>query len=85
MAGADFLAALVTSCLRGAFPPVDLKASCLVRAFVCGRGCSDENLAQVHFLGRAKSSLHYKKSNFQDLGRKGVKMGKEENGNIPEK
>ena len=32
MAGADLRAALVASCLRGAFPPVDLRAVCLVRA-----------------------------------------------------
>ena len=32
VAGADFLAAFVASCLRGAFPPVDLRAVCLVRA-----------------------------------------------------
>ena len=32
MAGALFLAALVASCLRGALPPVDLRAVCLVRA-----------------------------------------------------
>ena len=30
--GADFLAALDASCLRGALPPVDLRAVCLVRA-----------------------------------------------------
>lgn len=30
--GADFLAALVASCLRGALPPVDLRAVCLVLA-----------------------------------------------------
>ena len=30
--GADLRAALVASCLRGAFPPVDLRAVCLVRA-----------------------------------------------------
>ncbi len=30
--GADFLAALVANCLRGAFPPVDLRAVCFVRA-----------------------------------------------------
>ena len=29
MAGVDFRAALVASCLRGAFPPVDLRAVCL--------------------------------------------------------
>jgi hypothetical protein len=30
--GADLCAALEASCLRGAFPPVDLRAVCLVRA-----------------------------------------------------
>ena len=34
--GADLRAALVASCLRGALPPVDLRAVCLVRAMV---GC----------------------------------------------
>ena len=34
VAGADFLAALVASCFLGAFPPVDLRAVCLVRAMV---------------------------------------------------
>nr|GFA14072.1 putative L-ascorbate peroxidase [Tanacetum cinerariifolium] len=29
VAGADFQAAFVASCLRGAFPPVDLRAVCL--------------------------------------------------------
>ena len=32
VAGALFRAALVASCLRGALPPVDLRAVCLVRA-----------------------------------------------------
>ena len=32
MAGADLRAALVASCLRGALPPVDFLAVCLVRA-----------------------------------------------------
>ena len=32
--GADLRAALVASCLRGALPPVDLRAVCLVRAIV---------------------------------------------------
>merc|ERR1719234_4253 len=32
VAGADLRAALVASCLRGAFPPVDFRAVCLVRA-----------------------------------------------------
>ena len=34
VAGADFLAAFVASCLRGAFPPVDLRAVCFVRAIL---------------------------------------------------
>lgn len=36
----DFLAAFVAICLRGALPPVDLRAVCLVRAIcgVCGGG-----------------------------------------------
>ena len=33
-AGADLRAALVASCLRGALPPVDLRAVCFVRAIV---------------------------------------------------
>merc|ERR1711905_97231 len=32
VAGADLRAALVANCLRGALPPVDLRAVCLVRA-----------------------------------------------------
>jgi hypothetical protein len=32
VAGALFLAALVASCFLGAFPPVDLRAVCLVLA-----------------------------------------------------
>ena len=34
VAGADLRAALVASCLRGALPPVDLRAVCLVQAIV---------------------------------------------------
>ena len=34
MAGALFRAALVAACLRGAFPPVDLRAVCFVRAML---------------------------------------------------
>ena len=30
--GADFRAALVANCFRGALPPVDLRAVCFVRA-----------------------------------------------------
>ena len=37
MDGADFLAALVANCLRGALPPVDLRAVCLVRAMIQAR------------------------------------------------
>ena len=37
VAGADFLAALVASCFLGAFPPVDLRAVCLVRAIATVR------------------------------------------------
>ena len=39
-------AALVASCLRGALPPVDLRAVCLVRAIVVGEvgvSKSDDN------------------------------------------
>lgn len=32
--GADLRAAFVASCLRGAFPPVDLRAVCFVRAII---------------------------------------------------
>ena len=34
MAGADLRAAFVASCLRGALPPVDLRAVCFVRAMI---------------------------------------------------
>lgn len=34
VAGALFRAALVANCLRGAFPPVDFLAVCLVRAMM---------------------------------------------------
>ena len=34
VAGADLRAALVASCLRGALPPVDLRAVCFVRAMI---------------------------------------------------
>jgi hypothetical protein len=38
--GADFRAAFVASCFLGAFPPVDLRAVCLVRAMItlCSNG-----------------------------------------------
>jgi hypothetical protein len=34
VAGADLRAALVASCLRGALPPVDLRAVCFVLAIL---------------------------------------------------
>merc|ERR1711981_1546956 len=37
MAGADFLAALVANCFLGAFPPVDFRAVCFVRAIFAFR------------------------------------------------
>ena len=37
MGGALFRAALVASCFRGALPPVDLRAVCLVRAILIQR------------------------------------------------
>merc|ERR1719383_1637205 len=37
--GADLRAALVASCLRGAFPPVDLRAVCFVRAIFSSQRC----------------------------------------------
>merc|ERR1712178_644419 len=43
--GADFLAALVASCFLGAFPPVDLRAVCLVRAIVSFDDCKVVTLA----------------------------------------
>jgi hypothetical protein len=38
VAGADLRAALVASCFRGALPPVDLRAVCLVRAMLPAGG-----------------------------------------------
>ncbi|PNT76630.1 hypothetical protein BRADI_1g50821v3 [Brachypodium distachyon] len=38
VAGADFRAAFVASCFRGALPPVDLRAVCFVRAMEEGKG-----------------------------------------------
>ena len=39
VAGADLRAALVASCLRGALPPVLLRAVCLVRAIFVVLSC----------------------------------------------
>eukprot|EP00808_Paulinella_micropora_P005955 g21966.t1 len=41
--GADLRAALVASCLRGALPPVDLRAVCLVRAILSSCTCGARN------------------------------------------
>ena len=46
VAGADFRAALVASCFLGAFPPVDLRAVCLVRA-IFGFLVSDAAIRRV--------------------------------------
>jgi hypothetical protein len=61
--GADLRAALVASCLRGAFPPVDLRAVCLVRAMVVAVGSERERAgAQSETTGEEQSkqneSLH---------------------------
>jgi hypothetical protein len=40
VAGADLRAALVANCFRGAFPPVDLRAVCFVRAIL--KTCDSE-------------------------------------------
>ena len=51
VAGADFLAAFVASCLRGALPPVDLRAVCLVRAIffsILGTGTLNYNFDSLY-------------------------------------
>ena len=45
--GADLRAALVASCLRGALPPVDLRAVCLVRA------CAEREVGHAGMGGQA--------------------------------
>jgi hypothetical protein len=52
--GADFLAAFVASCFLGAFPPVDLRAVCLVRAMVTLQGDDDD----VPFFARKYGDDH---------------------------
>jgi histone H3 len=44
VAGADLRAAFVASCLRGALPPVDFLAVCLVRAIERDLQVKEENL-----------------------------------------
>lgn len=46
-AGADLRAAFVANCLRGALPPVDLRAVCLVRAIVNEGRAKDEWLEDL--------------------------------------
>lgn len=64
VAGALFLAALVASCFLGAFPPVDLRAVCFVRAifqthgnnrriFAWGKNQTD-TFGRNNFLGRSR-------------------------------
>lgn len=49
--GADLRAALVASCLRGALPPVDLRAVCLVRA-IGEKGVCDGRSAKICAYGK---------------------------------
>jgi len=42
VAGALLRAAFVASCLRGALPPVDLRAVCFVRAMVTNQQAEDQ-------------------------------------------
>ena len=52
VAGADFRAALVASCFLGAFPPVDLRAVCLVRAIWEDESGRLKGLGSVCFSGK---------------------------------
>jgi hypothetical protein len=47
VAGALFLAALVASCFRGAFPPVDFLAVCFVRAMISSCNIQFKDCAAV--------------------------------------
>ena len=51
-AGADLRAALAASCFRGAFPPVDFRAVCLVRAIVLELGLCESWSAKREMRGR---------------------------------
>jgi len=55
VAGALFLAALVASCFLGAFPPVDLRAVCLVRAISMMNNI--KKTAKTLFLYRAAAGV----------------------------
>ena len=53
---AVFLAALVASCLRGALPPVDFRAVCLVRAIVKVEGVLSTEVQWVDSVGWGEKS-----------------------------
>ena len=58
VAGADLRAALVASCLRGALPPVDLRAVCFVRAIFTvrfARNCDARRRAKTRLDGENAS------------------------------
>lgn len=54
--GALFLAALVASCFLGAFPPVDLRAVCLVRAMAKKKKAIKTTLSKSDATSGAKKS-----------------------------
>ena len=49
VAGALFLAAFVANCLRGALPPVDLRAVCLVRAMLVKKDVGKDGVRHREF------------------------------------
>ena len=58
VAGADLRAALVASCLRGALPPVDLRAVCFVRAMAAVDEYADR--AEIGCFGKTqRTGLFY--------------------------
>lgn len=78
--GADLRAAFVASCLRGALPPVDLRAVCFVRAIaeiqecrwwwyavVCGGRCHLMNVCE-ECVGEDKSVGVIDKTSKQSTG-----------------
>ena len=48
VAGALFRAALVANCFRGALPPVDFRAVCLVRAILKRNSCDHYEVEVVY-------------------------------------
>ena len=78
-------AALVASCLRGAFPPVDLRAVCFVRAMICrairarGRKNAGERRWGYVLGGPAASAFAKKLAGVgQQLGRSSTAAGQQE-------